>query len=127
MPGLYRLIGVALLLAAFGVVLFRPVEPVSAAPPEEWSFEKDGAVRITRKGSSESLFLSRPKSVRVGDRSFLYGWRVNGDSAVYVPVSEIELIEEFSSVEKLKKAYRLGEPVPEKAPAGEVKIVPDKK
>ena len=104
------------LLAAFAVALVRPAGPVSAGPPEEQSFEKGSAVRVTRKGSSEVFYLSNPKSVRVADRGFLYGWKVNGESGVYIPVSEIELIEEFASVERLKKVYRLDEP-----PAGEKK------
>jgi hypothetical protein len=104
-----------ILLAALAVVFLRPAEPVAAAPPEERDFEKDGAVRVVRKGSSESYFLSRPRAVRVADRGFLYGWKVNGDAAIYIPVAEIELIEEFSSIERLKKVYRLDEPIKEKA------------
>lgn len=111
----WRVGGAVVLLAALAAALYRPSEPAAAAPPEERSFEKDGAVRVTRKGSSESFFLSHPKSVRVGDRAFLYGWKVNGNSALYVPVSEVELIEEFTSIEKLLKAYRLPEPT---APGG---------
>jgi hypothetical protein len=102
--------GVLLLAAVFAASFLRPPEPASAAPPEERNFEPDGAVRVVRKGSSESYFLSRPRSVRVADRGFLYGWKVDGDSAVYIPVSEIELIEEFSSVERMKKVYRVGPP-----------------
>ena len=100
---------VAFLLAALAVALFRPTEPVSAAPPEEQTFDKDVGLRVTRKGTGESYFLSHPKSVRIGDRGFLSGWKLEGASSVYIPVSEVELIEEFSSVEKMKKAYKLGE------------------
>jgi hypothetical protein len=116
------------LLAALAVALFRPADSVSAAPPEERTFERDGAVRVTRKGPSESYFLAHAKSVRVGDRGFLYGWKIGGTSAVYIPVSEIELIEEFSSVEALKKAYKLGEPevVREKTTTEKEKTPPDK-
>jgi hypothetical protein len=71
--------------------------------------------------------VSAAASVRVGDRGFLYGWKVGGDSALYVPVSEVELIEECSSVEKLKKAYRLDPPAGEKTTVNEPKTVVERK
>jgi hypothetical protein len=58
----------------------------------------------------------------VGDRAFLHGYRVDGNSAVYVPVSEIDLIEEFGSEAKLKAEYNLGPRVdPKKATTTEKK------
>lgn len=112
MSKLPLLLAAAIFLAAFA--LFRPVEPVSAAAPEERNFEKDAAVRVICKGVPAGYFLSQPRAVRVGDRAFLYGWRLDGDAAVYVPVSDIELIEEYSSVERLKKAYNLPKSAAEK-------------
>lgn len=114
-------IGVVLLLVALAALSIRPGGLVSAAPPEERTFLKDGAVRVTRTGSTEAFFLSSPGSVKVGDRGFLYGWKVGGDSALYIPVSEIVMIEEFPTVERMKKVYRLDpaeKPVEQKTATG---------
>jgi methylase of polypeptide subunit release factors len=103
------LIGGVVVLAALAVTL-RPAEPVMAVPPEEQSFGKDAALRVICKGVPTGYFLSRPSAVRVGDRAFLYGWRIDADAAVYIPVSDIDLIEEYASVERLKKVYSVGSP-----------------
>ena len=109
MPKSLGYIAATFILSALAVALFRPVEAVSAAPPEEMKFDKGKALRITRKQGGEPLYLSRPEAVRIGDRSFLSGYRVGADVAVYVPVSDVDLIEEFASVEALKKLYRVGD------------------
>jgi hypothetical protein len=101
------LFSAALVLAALAVALIRPVEVVSAAPPEEMKFDKGKALRVVRKGSPEPLFLSRPEAVRIGDRSFLSGYKVAEDVAVDVPISDVELIEEYPSADALRKAWRV--------------------
>jgi hypothetical protein len=108
--------GIVVLLAASTVLFFRPAESVSAAPPEEYEFPSGKALRVTRK-QGEPYYLSSPEVVRIGDRSFLSGYRVGEDMTVYVPVSEIDLIEQFATVDDLKKRYRIGAPDP-KSPAG---------
>jgi hypothetical protein len=118
------LVAVAIVLSALAVALFRPVETATAAPPEEMKFDKGKALRITRKQAGEPLFLSRPETVRIGDRAFISGYKVVDDVAVYVPVSDVDLIEEYSSVEALRKAWRL--PAPPANP-GDTTKVEDKK
>jgi hypothetical protein len=115
------LIGGGMALAA-ALALTTVREPLSAAPPEEATFVKDAAVRVICKGNAAGYFLTRPRAVWVGDRAFLHGYRVDGSSAVYVPVYEIDLIEEFSSEAKLKAEYSLGPRVdPRKATTTEGK------
>lgn len=87
--------------------LFCPVEVVSANQPGEMKFSRDKALRITRKQGGEPLYLSVPESVRIGDRAFLTGYRLTDDVAVYVPVSDIDLIEEYASVDSVRKKFNL--------------------
>lgn len=97
---------VALILAAVAVALFRPTESVSAAPPEEYKFAAHNALRVTRK-QGEAFYLSSTAAVRIGDRLFIAGQRVGEDMKVFIPVSDIDLIEELTSVEEMKKRYRI--------------------
>jgi hypothetical protein len=97
--------GVVVVVAA--VALFRPAAPAAAAPPEELKFARDKALKVTRRQAGEPLFLSSPGTVRIGDRAFLSGWKVGADVAVYIPVSDVELIEEYPSAEALRKAWNL--------------------
>jgi hypothetical protein len=111
------------LLAVFAAALSRPAEPAAAAPPEERQFGKDAALRVTRKQAGEAFYLTHAVSVRVGDRAFLHAARVGNPAAVYIPVSEIELIEEFANLDAMKKVYKLEEPPapPVKTAVGEKK------
>lgn len=108
------LVGAAVLLTASVVALFRPVEPVSAAPPEEYRFAVGNAVRVTRK-QGDAFFLSSPKVVQLGDRLCLFGSRVGEDMNVLIPLSDIDLVEQFNAVEDMKKRYRIEAPNPKPA------------
>jgi hypothetical protein len=99
-----RWIACGIALVVLATLLFRPTEPVAANPPPERSFPKDCGLRVTRKAPSEVYYLKYPESIRVGDRAFLYGKRVSGITYVYIPVSEIEGIEEYGNVDDMKKA-----------------------
>jgi hypothetical protein len=101
------LIGGALVAVVAVVLLVRPTEPAAAAPPEEHSFDSKAALRVTRKGPPDVTYLVYPKGVRIGDRPFLYGNVVGGAGAVYIPVSDIDLIEQYSNVDEMRKAHRL--------------------
>lgn len=72
------------------------------------------ALKVTRK-QGKVFYLSSPEVVRLGDRSFLSGLRIEENMTVFIPVSEVDLIEQFSSVEDLKKRYRIGAPDPKPA------------
>lgn len=102
-------VGGAVVVAAVVLTLARPAEPVAAAPPEERGFLEGAGLRVVRRGSAEPYFLTQAAGVRIGDRAFLYGRRVGAASAVYVPVSDVELIEEFADAEQMRKDFRLPE------------------
>jgi hypothetical protein len=74
----------ALVLFLAALALFRSTESVSAAPPEDYKFAVGKALKVTRK-QGEALFLSSPDVVRLGDRLFLFGSRVEEDMTVFIP------------------------------------------
>lgn len=86
---------------------------------DEMRFEEADALRVVRAGNREPIYLHRPVTVRIGDRPFLGGVKVSSGVSVYVPTSDIDLIERFPSVDALKKVYKDAAPAVAVPPAAE--------
>src|SRR6266567_1662746 len=101
--GLVAVCGVLCSLA-LAVLLFRGDEPVRAASANDRSFPDKSAIKVVTKNQSFE-YLTWPKAERMGGRVFVGGYRVNSNASVWLPLDDVVLIEEYSSLEEMVKAY----------------------
>jgi hypothetical protein len=100
--------GGAVAIAALAFAVFRGPEQARAAPPEDRSFAAGSVVRVTMQTPvQQEEFLSEPKVYRLGDRPFVVGRRFTSTALVWLPLSDVKMIEEFPNLEEMSKVHRV--------------------
>jgi hypothetical protein len=89
--------------------------PLEVKDSGEATFTGKAIFVQTREPSRQNLLLEEPQVKELGNRSFLVGRVVQGETRFWLPLADVARIEEFASVEELGKHYQLGRPA-EKRP-----------
>src|SRR3954447_11568776 len=69
----------------------------------------------TNSQSLQNVLLEDPQVKTLGERTFVVGRVVNSTRRCWIPLSNVDRIEEFADVEEMGKYYKLGRR-PEKVP-----------